>query len=174
MTKLNNSYFDKTQKNKLWQCKNSHCEKTQIVTKLKNSCFDKTQKFKLWQPKTKILTKHKNWKCDKSKTQIVIKTKLWENSKTQVVTKRKNSNCDKTQNSNRDKTQKLKSWQLHFWQNLKECFGENNFTPRQPMSCTLGSVLRSCDVFFFSLFISVQGFLCLRPLKGTARYMILP
>ena len=55
--------------------------KNQIVTKLENSNFDKTKK-KLGR---------------NSKTPIVTKLKLWQNSK-----------CDKTKNSNGDKTQKLK------------------------------------------------------------------
>ena len=42
-----------------------------------------------------------------SKTQIVTKPKLWENSKIQILTKRKKSNCDKTQTSNGEKLKSL-------------------------------------------------------------------
>ena len=53
---------------------------------------------------------------------------MWQNS---------NSNCERekthSQNSISDKTKKK--------------FGKNNLTPQQLMRCTLGSVLRSCDVF---------------------------
>ena len=94
----------------------------------------------------------------------MTKLKLWQNS-----------NCGKTQmwqNSNGEKknwtwimtTQKFKLWQnskLKLWQNLKydkcQFMKKNNFkgsliknilTPWQPMRCSLGSVLWSCNVFF--------------------------
>ena len=116
------------------------------MTKLKNSLCDKTQKLIMWQNST----------CDK--------LKLWQNSncegknqklksdKTQIVTKLENSNYDNS---------KLKFWQnfkkkLKLGQNLKYnkyqflktkktlrgSFSKNILTPRQPMRCSLGSVLR--------------------------------
>ena len=72
----------------MWQ--NSSCGKTQIVTKLK-----------VWE-------KNLRPKCDK--TQSVTKLRVWQNSecdKTQSVTKLENSNYDKTQ-------------KLKLWQNLKK------------------------------------------------------
>ena len=79
--------------------------------KLKNSNCDKTQKLKLWlNSKTHIVIKLELWW--NSKTEIVIKLKTLKgnktkkkvkNSKAQVQTKLNNSNCDKTQ--------KLKLWQ---------------------------------------------------------------
>ena len=78
-----------------------NCDKNQFVTKLK-----------LWQ----------NTNCDKSL--VVTKVKLWQKSncdKNKIMNKKlKKAQCDKTQivteleNSNSDKTQKLK-----LWQNLK-------------------------------------------------------
>ena len=65
------------------------------------------------------------------------KIKSWHNAKTQIMTKIK-----LWQKS------KLNSWQLNFWQNFEKSFGKNNLTPRQPMRCTLGSILRFCDVLF--------------------------
>ena len=53
--------------------------------------------------KNQTATRLKNSNCD-----ITKKNKLGQNSKTQIVTKLNNSNCDKTQNSNWDKTLKLK------------------------------------------------------------------
>ena len=76
MTKIGNSYCDKTQNLKLLQ--NS---KKQIVTKLKSNC-DKTQKLKLctnWD-KTKI------FKLRQNLTQIATKNQILLNSKTQIVT----------------------------------------------------------------------------------------
>ena len=103
---------------KLWQTQIITQTQSQIVTKLKNSNFVK------------------NTICDE--TQIVMKIKLWWNSKMQIVmklkktwifTKPKQSNCDKTQmtklkiwqNSNCDKTQNLndKTEKLKVWQNSK-------------------------------------------------------
>ena len=76
MTKLKNLNWDNTHKFKLWQN-----WKTQIVTKLKNSYRDKTQKskrdktpkLKLWKNwKTQIETKLKNSNYDKTQ-----KLKFW-------------------------------------------------------------------------------------------------
>ena len=103
MTKLKNSYYDKTQnsncdkpKQKVWQ--NS---KTKIVTKLKNSNSDQTQKLKLWRF---FGIKLKKSICDK-----IQKIKYWQNSKTQIATKKnqivtklKNSNCDSSDSSSSD------------------------------------------------------------------------
>ena len=57
----------------------------------------------MWQnSKILIVTKPKKLWQDWKKNQIVTKlenqivTKLWQNSKTQIVTKLQNSNCDKT------------------------------------------------------------------------------
>ena len=44
-------------------------------------------------------------------------------------------------------TQKLKFWQLNFWQNLKQSYGKNNLTPWQLMRCSRCSILQSCDIF---------------------------
>ena len=139
--KLKNFYCDKTQNLKWWQ--NS---KTQIMTKLKlwekklkklkcdNSNCDKTWELKWWQT-----SKLKFWQYSKtqivSKAQIVMKLKLWWNSRTKKLKKKlkceeKNSNskCDKTQivtkleSLNYDKTQYLdfeKTQKLKLWQNLK-------------------------------------------------------
>ena len=92
---------------------------------LKNSICDTNRKLKLWQDsKTQIVTKLKMWQnssCDKA--QIETKLKLWQNYNYE-----KNYKCDKTKivtkliNSNYDKTPKLKLWQnskLKLWQNLK-------------------------------------------------------
>ena len=102
-------------------------KKNQIVTKLKKKSYcDKTQKLKmgskkiveLWQnlscDKTQIVTKLKlgqKSSCDKA--QIGTKIKLWRKTfffksvwKTQIVTELENSNYDKTQ-------------KLKLWQNLK-------------------------------------------------------
>ena len=112
------------------------------------------------------MTKLKNFNCDKT---WKFKKKR-QKKKIQIVKIRKNSNYDKTQKSKcnttkiaaklncsnsikkKSKTQiviklKIKFWQLNFWLNLKQYFGKNNLTPLQPMICTLGSVLRSCNVF---------------------------
>ena len=111
------------------------------MTKLKNLNCDKTQ----------IMTKFNNLKYDK--TQIVTKLKLRRNSncdKTQVLTKLKNSKCDKTQvvikpkNWNGVKTQKLELWQ-------------NILTPRQPMRCSLGSVLQLSRCFYKDLKFVEKG-----------------
>ena len=100
------------------------------MTKLKNSNCDKTQKLKFWQnSKTQIVTKLKKHFFNK-----IQKLKLWQYSKTQIVTKLKNSNCDKTQFMKKKTT-------------LKGPFSKNNLTPWQRMRCTLGSVLRSCNVY---------------------------
>ena len=107
--KLKHSNYDETQKLKWW--KNA---KTQMVTKLKNSNCDKTKKksnfdkaqklklllnsknqivtqLKLWKKsncdKTKILTKLKNFKCDKIQIVTKLKLKLWQNAKTHIVKK---------------------------------------------------------------------------------------
>ena len=88
---------------KLWQQKNSNCDKnakydiskTKIVTK-ENSKTKKTKKVtnpELWHSsKTQIVTKLKNSNYDKDQ-----KFKLWHEVKTQIATKLKISNCDKTQ-----------------------------------------------------------------------------
>ena len=70
MTKLKNSYYDKTQTV-------TKLEKKTIVTKLKQIFF----------------TKLKNLNCDKT----IKKIKLWQHSKAQIRTIVENSNCDKTQ-----------------------------------------------------------------------------
>ena len=81
------------------------------------------------------MTKLKNSNCDKTKKATKLKKlKQQQNSKTQIVIKPKNWNCDKTQ-------------KVKFWQNLKKVFCKNNLTPQQPMRCTPGNFLRSCDVF---------------------------
>ena len=54
-----------------------------------------------------------------------------------------------------EKTQKLKLGQLNFWQNLKQIFGRNNFTPQQLMRCTRGSILRLRNVLYIK-FIANQ------------------
>ena len=124
MTKLKNSYYDKTQnsncdkpKQKVWQ--NS---KTKIVTKLKNSNSDQTQKLKLWRF---FGIKLKKSICDK-----IQKIKYWQNSKTQIATK------------------KIKLWQNSKTQIvtvvivavvtavLVTSFSKNNLTPSQPMRCS--------------------------------------
>ena len=76
-----------------------------------------------------------------------------------MVTKLKYSNCNKTKNSNCDK---LKMWQKSTWIKRKRKkekkfisifdffvmrFVKNIVTPRQLMKCTLGSLLRSRNVF---------------------------
>ena len=93
----------------MWQKfkkKSDKNSKTYIVTQLENSKCDHLQILKLWQKK--------NLNCDKAQL-----LGLWQNSKTQIMKKsnkekcdktKKNSNCDKLQNSNWDKTQKLKLW----------------------------------------------------------------
>ena len=108
------------------------------MTKLK-------KKLKLWRnSKTKIVPKLKNPNPDK--TQVVTKLKLWQNSNFDKI--KKNSNCDKTQ--------KLKMWQLVLLQiliyeekkkNVKGYFNKNILAPWQPMRCSLGSVLKSCNIF---------------------------
>ena len=55
-----------------------------------------------------------------------------------MVTKLKNSNGDISKNQNVTK--------LNFRQNSKKSLVRNNLTPGQPMRCTQGSLLRSCDV----------------------------
>ena len=94
------------------------------------------------------MRKLKNSSCDKN--QNVTKLKLWQGSKTQIVTILKNSNCKKKKklkNSNCDKTQiqivatlKTQILATQFLTKLKQYFGKNNLTLRQPMRCTLGSV----------------------------------
>ena len=69
------------QKLKLWP--NS---KTQILTKLKKLKFG-GKKQNLNCEKTKILTKLKNWICDKTKFWENKKIKFWQNSKNQIVKK---------------------------------------------------------------------------------------
>ena len=124
-----------TQKLKMWHLK-KNCELAKIVRKLKISSCDKTQKLKLRQNTNcdkakKLATKLKNSNCNKAKKKIkkwpnfkikiVTKLKQQQNSKAQMATKKlKNSNYDKLKklklrqnlNSNRDKTQKLKFWNL--------------------------------------------------------------
>ena len=122
----------------MWEkkLKNSNCDKSRIVTKLK-----------LWQ----------NPNCDK--TQVVTKLKLW--IKPNCEEKNKNTQCDKTQivtkleNSYYDKTQKLELWQnlkydkSQFMKKttLKGSFCKHMLTPRQPIICSLGSVLRFLQCF---------------------------
>ena len=140
--------------------KNSNCDKTQIATKLIWLLHLNSNKIK-----TQIVTKLKNSKCDEYQ-----KLKLGPNFNTQIATKLKYSNCDTTKKSNCDKTQiatklkysnsdttqKLKLGReekkiiltiLNFQQNFQKSFATNNLTPRQPMRCTLGSLLRSRDVY---------------------------
>ena len=86
-----------------------------LLGKNVHSPCDKTQKLKLWKKKetqklkwdkTQIVT---NSNCNK--TQIVTKLKLWHNSKLKI---RQNSNCDKTEklklwhNLNYDKSKSMK------------------------------------------------------------------
>ena len=117
------SNCDEIQKLNWWQ--NS---KTQTVTKLKNSNCDKTQKLKLLQNSncdtTQIVTKFKlgqNSYCHKTPN---VKKKL-QNSKFEEEKKLQNSKCDKIQivtkleNSNHDKTQKLKYEQYQFMKKKK-------------------------------------------------------
>ena len=54
------------------------------------------------------------------------------------MTELKKLNVKKLTNSKCEKIQKLNY--------LKESFSKNNLTPGQPMRCTQGSLLRSCDV----------------------------
>ena len=68
------------------------------------------------------MTKHKNYKCDKTQNVTKLKNSKFQNSKTQNVTKHRNSNHDKilklgirqysksgiTKNSKYDKTIKIK------------------------------------------------------------------
>ena len=125
-------------------------------------------KLKLWKnPKLKL------WQCSKtkivSKTQIVIKLKLWWHSKTQIVRILKKSNNNKIQKPKMLKKSKCdKTWKLKLWQNsnsncdktqnvtkleilqisiiedffFNESFSKNIFTPWQLMRCSLSSVLR--------------------------------
>ena len=87
------------------------------------------------------MTKLKNWIFlifFKLQIPIVTKTKLWGNAKLKLW-----------QNSKRDKTKiKLRSWKLNLKKklNLFTYFCKNNWTPQQPMKCTLGSVLQSYNV----------------------------
>ena len=85
------------------------------------------------------------------------------------MTKLNNSNCEKTQQlklwqlkkSNCDITQKVKLWQNSIYdKSLKESFSKNNLTPRQRMECSLGSVLRfsQClDLASFRVYTGMQS-----------------
>ena len=109
MTKLKNTYCDKTQKLKLWQNfrKKSNCDKTWTLKLGQNS--------KPWiVTKLKKLKHLKNSNCDKTKKINCDKTwtnQLCQNSKTQILTKPENWNSDKTKKkSSWDTNQKLKLW----------------------------------------------------------------
>ena len=134
------------------------------MTKVQNSNCDKIQTLKFWQNlKTQIGTK--------LKTQIVTKLRKSVCDKIQWVTKLKNSNCEtplkkimtEQKQSNCDKTQKLKLWQISKNQivtKLKNSncdssnsdssdgssYRKNSFTPQQLMRCVQGSFSQSCDV----------------------------
>ena len=96
------------------ELKKSNCDKTRIETKHKlwqNSNCDKSQvmtKLKLWEGK-----QHKNLKFDK--TQVVMKLNNSNDDKTQKLKMWQNSKTHivtKLENSNYDKTQKFKFWHL--------------------------------------------------------------
>ena len=136
--KLKNSNCDKTQKLNLWWNSklkfwwNSNLndnktqnlklqEKTLIVTKLKlweekKLKNLKCDQLKLWQNSITKIMIHSTTQILKtstknqilSKTQIVMKLKLWWSSKTLILMKLKNSNCDKTQKLKFNP--KLKAW----------------------------------------------------------------
>ena len=56
------------------------------------------------------------WQNSQTQTQLLTKPKtfkLWQNPKTQILTKLNNLNFDKTQNSNCNKTQKVKVTELN-------------------------------------------------------------
>ena len=76
----------------------------------------------------------------------------------QIVTKLKKYNFHKTNKNNCQKTKKVKLWQNSVYdESLTESFSKNNLTPWQPMRCTLGSALRSCDVWWRFSFGDVLG-----------------
>ena len=79
--------------------------KTKKITKVENSYYDKTQKLWWWQhSKSQIVTKIKDSNCDKTQIVIKLKSNCDKTKKkTQIGTKLNNSKCDKTQNSNSDK-----------------------------------------------------------------------
>ena len=63
------------------------------------------------------------------------------------MTRIKTPNCDK---------KKLKLWQNSIYdKTLKESFNKNNLTPQQPMRCTQGSVLWSCNVFIYKCILLI-------------------
>ena len=63
------------------------------------------------------------------------------------MTKLKKVNCDKTQ-----LTTKLNLWQNSIYDNtLKESFSKNYLIPWQQMRCSLGSLLRFLQCFFFQI-----------------------
>ena len=73
---------------------------------------------------TKVDNRNNNKIVTKVKNQIVSQLK-----KTDILTKLNNSNSDITLN-------------------IQKSFSYNNLTPQQPMRCPLGSLLRTCDVFW--------------------------
>ena len=98
---------------------------TQIVTKFKNSNGDWKKKKKLWQnsrfDKTKIMTKLKNYDCDKT-----LKLNWLQNSKTAIGTKLLNLNGYKTQKLKLWPKSKLKLWRLKTGQNAKSQMWQNS------------------------------------------------
>ena len=74
------------------------------------------------------------------------------------MTKLKKSNVHKTKKNNCQKTKKNQIVPNSVYdESLTESFSKNNLTPWQPMRCTLGSALRSCDDWWRFSFGDVLG-----------------
>ena len=130
----NSNCEEKKHKPKLW--KKSNCVKTlkknlNINTNTntkRNSNSNKTKNLNIDKLKTQLVLKLRHINCDKT-----LKLKLWPNFKTKVLTKLEKANSI---------------------QNLKKSDGKNNLKPWNPIRCTMGSVLQSCNHFFGSSFVS--------------------
>ena len=110
--------------------------KNKIATKLNLNCERKEKTETATKFSIHIVIRLQTANLNSNKSQ---KLKFLQNSTTQIVTKLKNLIP-----TIQIRKKKKKS---------KHSFGKNNLTPQQPMKCTRGSVLISCNAFLTNYFV---------------------